>query len=915
MKRDRIRPLVAFVGVVLVLVGICAFGYVVGTFKRNAEWVVAAQSEGVAAVPRLMENLHEDLVDAGIIKASRTSQKLSIWHPPCSAMVREDASIIDPPQEQLEIALDPGAMRARHARLLKVLCITDVGERLREEIASFNAGQALIGIRDNRAARSQRVLCENGDTPGAFIPVGCLPGKWIAQHKASGVPLDTGNHAAISLRSYVVLANAQRRAMADWVTLETAAHGSNSYLFKTNLDPGAGPVEVDVIGHVTAVVIDGTRHNIDQSGVITSGGTGQGLSRVTMVCADSRNTEVACEAGDSKQDRIGMRLSLQTAQSAQPQEIAVEIEPQPLRVETLLRNARRTTKGRIVGNGLIALNCTLAWPAEVAGFGEGPVATGCDVVWNRSGSGGARREPQPFRMIAHQTEVFDQNGGMTSEAYALGLANLMGFGITDPGSLASNLARTDNHPSQPYRLTVRPSFQMGLQKAIRDQWPGIDSPQDPRRATFLVLDAEGPDAGALVGFATMPGAAYGLSHWDILALQTAAPGKAPAPAHAWRRYDQLSTPGSSFKMLTALAATQAVLDGHPDARQIEDLLLGRLSVSEAETFLGLGRGGFHGARCSVGTESRDCCARPKMRGAFVLAVPREGQSPRCIANFNPATNLATSWNTAPGVVGALDTSSNLFFAGLALRMDRSGLEDASGRIQDEDIHDLAMTRMARKLFGDLGPTRPSESDPLSPAFSLDRVRKGQIPGWAPSPIRIEASIAAKGEPRLQQLAFSGMGQNVQATPLAMASIAASIATNRVITPWAVSTAGGEPPARGPEMTLLDIPAGKEAQAADLLDKLVEGLNAAVSGSMVNGLPHLRQTAYFKTGTADLSGTTRNTVWTVGFIRPPQGRTSGIDQTYAIACNTGPVSGTSSICARAIPRILKLLDDGVHLHDN
>ncbi|SNR74872.1 hypothetical protein SAMN06265370_12037 [Puniceibacterium sediminis] len=917
MKPDRIRLLVASAGVVLVLVGIGAFSYIAGTFKRNAEWVGAAQSVGAAAVPKLLENLHEDLVDVGIIKARRTPDRLSIWHPPCSAMVREDAGIIDPPQEQLRNATDPRALRKKHARLLRVLCITDVGEQLREEIASFNAGQALIGIRDNRAARSQPVLCEDGDDPGAFISPGCLPGKWNARHKASGVPLDTGGHAAISLRSYVVLANAQRRAMADWVTLETVAHGSNSYIFKTDLGPVAGPVEVDVIGRVTAVIIDGARHDVDQSGAIISGGAGQGLSRVTAVCADTRNTEIACKAGDAEQDRIGMRLSLRAAQSAQPQDIAVEIKPQPLRVETLLRNARRSTKGRIVGNGLIALNCTLAWPAEAAGFGEGPVATGCDVVWNRSGSGsgGSSREPKPFRMIARQTGVFDSKGGLTSDAYALGLANLMGFGITDPGSLASKLARTANPSSQPYQLTVRPSFQMGLQKAIRDQWPGIDSPPGKRRATFVVLDAEGPDAGALLGFGTMPGAAYGLSHWDVLALQTAAPGKAPAPAHAWRRHDQLSTPGSSFKMLTALAAMQAVLDGHPDARQIEDLLLGRLSVNKAEAFLGLGRGGFHGARCSSGKAGRDCCARPQMRDAFVLAVPRVGLPPRCIGNFNVATNLGTSWNAGPGVVGALDTSSNLFFAGLALRMDRGGLEDANGRIHDKDAHDLAMARMARKLFGDLGPTRPSEFDPLSPTFTLDKVRLGQIPRWAPSPIGIEATIAAKGEPRLQQLAFSGMGQNVQATPLAMASIAASIATNRVVTPWVLSRAGGAPPARGPEMALLDIPVGKDAQAAVLLEKLTDGLNASVSNAMVKGLPHLRPTAHFKTGTADLDGDNRNTVWTVGFIRPPQGRASGIDQTYAIACNIGPVSGTSAICAAAIPRILKLLDDGVHLRDN
>lgn len=935
MKADRVRLLVASAGLVLVLVGIGAFSYIAGTFKRNAEWVSAAQSEGAAAVPKLLENLHQDLVDVGIIKARRTPERLSIWHPPCSAMVREDASIIDPPREQLRNALDPRALREKHARLLKVLCITDVGEQLREEIASFNAGQALIGIRDNRAARSQRVLCEDGDDPGAFIPAGCLPGKWHARHKASGVPLDTGGHAAISLRSYVVLANAQRRAMADWVTLETVAHGSNSYIFETDLEPVAGPVEVDVIGRVTSVIIDGVRHYIDQSGVITAGGRGQGLSRVTTVCADKRNTEVECKAGDSEQDRIGIRLSLRATQPAQTQEIAVEIEPQPLRVETLLRNARRTPEpeninplnptllrsarripnGRIVGNGLIALNCSLAWPAEAAGFGEGPFATGCDVVWNRSGSGGTRREPEPFRMIARQTEVFDLKGGLTSDAYALGLANLMGFGITDPGSLSSNLATTANPPSQPYRLTVHPSFQMGLQKAIRDQWPGIDSPQDQRRATFVVLDAEGPDAGALLGFATMPGAAYGLSYWDVLALQTAAPGKAAAPAHAWRRHDQLSTPGSSFKMLTALAAMQAVLDGHPDARQIEDLLLGRLSVNEAEAFLGLGRGGFHGARCSSGKAGRDCCARSHMRDAFVLAVPRVGLPPRCIGNFNLATNLGTSWNAGPGVLGALDTSSNLFFAGVALRIDRGGLEDANGRIHDKDAHDLAMARMARKLFGDLGPTRPSEFDPLSPAFTLDKVRLGAMPRWAPSPIQIEASIAVKGEPRLQQLAFSGMGQNVKATPLAMASIAASIATNRVVTPWVLSGPGGAPPARGPEMALLDIPAGRETQAAVLLEKLTDGLNASVTNAMVRDLPHLRPTAHFKTGTADLDGDSRNTVWTVGFIRPPQGRASGIDQTYAIACNIGPVSGTSAICAAAIPRILKLLDDGVHLRDN
>ena len=107
---------------------------------------------------------------------------------------------------------------------------------------------------------------------------------------------------------------------------------------------------------------------------------------------------------------------------------------------------------------------------------------------------------------------------------------------------------------------------------------------EDRRTTFVVMDA-GDDArtrGEILAVVAWPGVEQGVPLWDLGALEIGAPGESPVSGEPWRANDATATPGSTFKLVTALAAIQAALDGDdtvrrlleggPDARWIADTL-------------------------------------------------------------------------------------------------------------------------------------------------------------------------------------------------------------------------------------------------------------------------------------------------------------------------------------------------------
>jgi cell division protein FtsI/penicillin-binding protein 2 len=140
---------------------------------------------------------------------------------------------------------------------------------------------------------------------------------------------------------------------------------------------------------------------------------------------------------------------------------------------------------------------------------------------------------------------------------------LLGLGTGDSGSVAAALTQTDEgeNPS----LTIIPDYQEKALAALAQTYkcPKGRGAMQPR-ADLVILDADGEDAGNVLAVASLPQPRTGMSSWDIETLELTAASKSPLAAYAWRNYDLRGTPGSSFKLITALAASQYV---HRQRRQ------------------------------------------------------------------------------------------------------------------------------------------------------------------------------------------------------------------------------------------------------------------------------------------------------------------------------------------------------------
>ncbi len=403
------------------------------------------------------------------------------------------------------------------------------------------------------------------------------------------------------------------------------------------------------------------------------------------------------------------------------------------------------------------------------------------------------------------------------------------------------------NPARPTRLTLDSDLQAAAQEELTAQVAIADA-----MIQHNVL-AWSPGQGGLRGAFVALDAATG----EVLAAATATEAVADPAVSPWGL--SWSHPGSTFKIVTSLAALQS------SDPLVRGMLKGQIPV-------GLTRaGGRTLAGCTV-PRSRPEEGRPPPRGEVSADIPLRSKLDNHKNHPLPST---------PNLESALRDSTNTYFGYLSLLMYRPIREGwphapsaLSGWMEDHYL----VQKVARQMgFGEVVD--------LFAGLDQGFVRRHPVLGEGGRPIAPGDSgyaftgrfpVEAMEDP---QVAASGIGQGeIYTTPFQMARVSAAVATGNRVVPRLVRAYGEDIPAVTPPVPL--------ALSQGDRDKVRGGLRAVVdqgSAKLAFADNPYRGHVFGKTGTSERPGPGGKHVtdsWFTGFIEPPEGSP---DSPVAFAC--------------------------------
>jgi cell division protein FtsI/penicillin-binding protein 2 len=468
------------------------------------------------------------------------------------------------------------------------------------------------------------------------------------------------------------------------------------------------------------------------------------------------------------------------------------------------------------------------------------VLTDGALAWQSLPAGQGRRSP-----VQAEVALFDRrgrslwrDGAPTEAAHAAGLAPLLGVHVGHANSVAGMLARLP--ASGPHRATL--SLDLGLQAAAqaaldciamrRGTWNGRScsggtAAPAGRQAGMVVLDAATGDVLAAAGSgAGLVDAANWAEARDFDRIDPAAsPLRLPAFQHDGGAE---RSPGSTFKIVSALGLELAA---RQDARL--DSLLDGAPLADINAYAAARGYGFR-------------------TDAAVYPVAGRAR----ITNFRDQGLDRRAQDGRLGLGQALTYSLNTWFAWTGELSDRSLLGRPQGGAPD------------------LQPLTPGALDPVRPIVAMAR-RLGFDQalrldgGLLPADYPWSAWDALQATPsgidpvhtrhELRQMAI---GLRMQATPLQMALVAASVGEGRVVNPRLLSSLDGRAAESAPGAAL-----GVRLDRIRAGMKGVIDVGTAAGAFRGEGLAPLRRGLYGKTGTAPVGDGDLATVWFTGWLEP------------------------------------------------
>jgi hypothetical protein len=486
----------------------------------------------------------------------------------------------------------------------------------------------------------------------------------------------------------------------------------------------------------------------------------------------------------------------------------------------------------------------------------------------------AQPAPPPSAVIltARDGTVLYADDAPTAAAARVDLTGLVGLGAGSGTGVAGTLARSGAaHDGRiEARLSIDPAWQTAAAAILacvgaREGTWNLDSARcdgareartiDPRRrAAFTLIDADSGDILAAASGKPVPAQ---VPVRELLALDRYNAAASPLRIPAWQHDGGVThAPGSTFKIVTALALEQQALQTSGLAAQLDGLPAAQW----------------------------DKLAAPS-GGAFLMAspcypAPCEGRQPK-VRNYRDGRALDAVEAGRLGVVQGMRKSLNTWFAFMSERIDHTVPADADALPLGGDA--LHAERPLLAVAHALGFEQP---------MPLDGGLLGADFAWrAGDPLR---AMPSRFDPihdphGVRQMAI---GLRMQVTPLQMASVTAAVATGRRVPPRLLlqlnERAAAVPEAQPLSMPLQRVRAGM---------KEVVATGTARSAFGAASLASLRDGLFAKTGTAPIAGTELNSAWFVGYLRG--GTLPGEPRTLAFAVSISHTDKTGGAHAAAV----------------
>lgn len=820
---------------------------------------------------------------------------------------------------------------------LKILCDTPQGNQIVAEVDQWNSSFELLALRDdfNRPSGDE-VRCDQGQIVRLYMHLGCRDSgrHWTARialnNKDTGLSAVTAGGSA-PFKDFAMLAEEHERWMNDWLIAGPVGESAPGVPYQVQLTsrlPGAtNRAVVHVIGNLHSIEVDGKAEPVVVDGVDGRASQqmafAQGTVTIRAVCKYTRTIfrgkgrrarvvrSAACKAGSADDTPRAYVITIASNGKVTPT-LKVYASPRRARFSAALHDGGDNDKKRWVvqRSANIAISCKkLLQECEAGDYA---------LEW---------LPPAPNKRVDDDYDItdrngvslIDDNGEISVDALKAGLAPVVGLGLGDPGSLVWSLdrARSLREAAQDeVRLSIDLRSQTLINEILRRRMTERGSSKvggRTKRAAFVLMDASDAPAesGQILAAASVPSVESGYNIWDLRALMEGDAASSPLLGHTWIAPDGATTPGSAFKAVTGLALIERALANPLDS--FVPFLMGA-PVADARRKLDI--------RQDPDEPNRDALLVPVGNGDPACtnvrrchAIRNAESEPKIGAAFL-ATAKSFCKEARPGVTSqiglceSLISSSNLYFGAAARYLDEQKVLEPGRAAKDareltKAIPDLELVTVAQRFLCG------SRKLPLLRSAAPAVVRRAYRL-WA-SPIDVLASHA--GVNRRQNVALSGFGQAVSATPLAMTAIYGSIGARRIIRPrLTVSSGADQSSSVCPENTPL-LRNGTRPAQANYLDILQQGLSGVVFSEFGTTFKHIPHRSGFtgrlfaKTGTAQVDGVDY-TSWLVGWIEPGPATKSltGTPRRLAFACMvTDSKSSGGSTCGPIVDEILAALE--------
>jgi cell division protein FtsI/penicillin-binding protein 2 len=422
-----------------------------------------------------------------------------------------------------------------------------------------------------------------------------------------------------------------------------------------------------------------------------------------------------------------------------------------------------------------------------------------------------------------------------------GLLSLIGYDSSDRLALAGMIARSKlGKNNTEVRLTLNANVQKLAYKHLQQELKQVDPKgvfNKQRRAAVVLIN---PKTGAVLAAANYPNPPADVHRWDRLSFSKLYPTLDPFGVAAWQGLDSNNTPGSTFKMVTSLAALHVAEEGNDT---IDRLVRGL----NAKDYFSLTR--LAVTRSSYDPDGDDSVGSPtsKVKNAgnasLLGSMPHHDVNKKMVYPRLRNPKCAEQKNSRRlGLSEAVRDSLNIWFARLAVMMDKDNL--ASG---GKETHLVAM---ADRLGFGTKLALAQTGSPLNPLGKLTRHKgRGSVLTGFTGNLTLKTyanSRYATGD-ALQRLSQNSFGQGVTGTPLQMARVASTVATGYLPQPYVLQTWAGK---------RLDTPDSLKL-APDNIDLLRTGMKAVpevgtARRAFAKYYPKGGCQVYGKTGTAQVA---------------------------------------------------------------